>query len=69
MVKEYNYVNILESNIELRNQKVIIYGLSKSALDVYVKLVALGADIVGFTDSLHQLVDFFVIYQFMMLKK
>lgn len=50
MVKEYNYVNILESNIELRNQKVIIYGLSKSALDVYVKLVALGADIVGFTD-------------------
>ena len=56
MVKEYNYVNILESNIELRNQKVIIYGLSKSALDVYVKLVALGADIVGFTDSFAQLI-------------
>ena len=53
MVKEYNYVNILESNIELRNQKVIIYGLSKSALDVYVKLVALGADIVGLQILLH----------------
>ena len=51
MVKEYNYINILESNVELQNQKVIIYGISKSALDVYVKLVAVGTDVAGFTDS------------------
>ena len=37
MVKKYNYINVLEHKVDLLNHKIIIYGLSKSALDLYIK--------------------------------
>ena len=51
MVKKYNYINVLEHKVDLLNHKIIIYGLSKSALDLYIKLCAAGVEVTGFTDS------------------
>lgn len=51
MVKRFNYVNVSECNIDLSDKKVVIYGISKSALDLYVALRAKGTEVLGFTDS------------------
>lgn len=51
MVKRYNFINVSESQVDLYAKKVVIYGISKSALDLYVSLQSKGVDVLGFTDS------------------
>ena len=51
MVKWYNYINMLEEKVDLSEKKVIIWGKSISALNLYVQLKTKRIDVIGFTDS------------------
>lgn len=52
MVKFYNYVDVSRNFFQLDGERVIIWGRSESALNLYFELQSNNkADIVGFTDS------------------
>ncbi len=51
MVKIYRYINILQENFKLSDKRVIIWGKSISALNLYVELRSKNIDVIGFTDS------------------
>ena len=50
MVKKYKYINTEKQIVDLTDKKVIIWGKSASALQLYVDL-AQNARVIGFTDS------------------
>lgn len=51
MIKKYNYINLKTNNYELNGKNVIIWGISESALALYVSLNSRGICVKGFTDS------------------
>ena len=51
MVKTYSYINILQEHFNLLDKKVIVWGRSISALNLYVELRSKNIDVIGFTDS------------------
>ena len=51
MEKRYKYIDLLNVNYELRDKRVVIWGLSSSALSLFVRLRANNINIIGFTDS------------------
>ena len=51
MVKTYKYINTLQENYNLADKRVIIWGKSISALNLYVELKSRNVEVIGFTDS------------------
>lgn len=51
MVKMYKYIDVLNESYELGDKRVVIWGLSVSALYLFLKLRAKNIDVIGFTDS------------------
>lgn len=51
MIKQYNYINLKTNNFTFDKKNIIIWGLSESALALYVSLNAKGVCVIGFTDS------------------
>lgn len=51
MIKTYRYTNTLYENFNFENKKVIIWGKSISALNLYVELKSKNVEVIGFTDS------------------
>jgi FkbM family methyltransferase len=51
MVKIYRYINTLQEEFDLTDRKVIIWGKSISALNLYVELKSKNVNVIGFTDS------------------
>ena len=58
MVKIYRYINILQENFKLSDKRVIIWGKSISALNLYVELRSKNIDVIGFTDSVSTICRF-----------
>lgn len=50
MVKKYNYIDLNKEKFEFSGKKIIIWGTSFSALQLYIELAEC-AIVVGFTDS------------------
>ena len=51
MLRNYDYVDITRSNVDLRNKNVWIWGIGYTALQLFMELKDLGAFVKGFTDS------------------
>lgn len=51
MVKVYRYINTLQESFDLTDKRVIIWGKSISALNLYVELKEKNIEVIGFTDS------------------
>ena len=51
MIKQYKYINVNNGDFSFEGRNVIIWGLSESALSLYVSLTARNVYVIGFTDS------------------
>lgn len=51
MIRRYKYINLKNDNFVFDNKKIIIWGLSESALASYVFFNSRGIEVIGFTDS------------------
>lgn len=51
MIKKYNYINVKRDYYELNGKDVIIWGISESALELYISLNMRDVLVKGFTDS------------------
>lgn len=51
MVSKFNYINVINTSVQLENRKIIIWGKSVSALGLYVELHSKNIEVIGFTDS------------------
>ena len=54
MVRDYNYINLLEEKIELKGLNIIIWGISETGISLYLQLTKVGANVIAFTDSYYK---------------